>query len=112
MSKSRKKLDRPALERVAKVFSSFSDATRLAILQELLDGTRSVGELVEALGGSQGNISKQLQLLFDTGLLGREKKGNVVNYSIKDELVVSMCELVCDKINRDTKASAKLSFQI
>ena len=50
MSKSRKKLDRPALERVAKVFSSFSDATRLAILQELLDGTRSVGELVEALG--------------------------------------------------------------
>ena len=111
MSKTKKKLDRPALERVAKVFSGFSDATRLAVLQELMEGTRSVGEIVEAVGGSQGNISKQLQLLYDTGILEREKKSNLVFYSIADEMVFSMCELVCDKINRDMKSSGELSFK-
>ena len=82
MSKTKKKLDRPALEKVAKVFSGFADATRLAILQELMEDTRSVGELVEAVGGSQGNVSKQLQLLFDAGLLEREKEGNQVDVTI------------------------------
>lgn len=112
MSKTKKKLDRPALEKVAKVFSGFSDATRLAILQELMGDARSVGEIVEAVGGSQGNVSKQLQLLSDAGLLSREKEGNQVFYSIADDMVVAMCELVCDKINRDMKASGELSFQI
>ena len=112
MRKTKRKLDRPALEKVAKVFSGFSDATRLAIIQELMEDPCSVSELVEAVGGSQGNVSKQLQLLYDAGLLEREKEGNQVFYSIADEMVVSMCELVCDKLNRDVKASGELSFQI
>ena len=110
MSKSGQKLDRPALEKVARVFSCFSDATRLAILQELMEGSRSVGELVQVVGGSQGNVSKQLQLLFDAGLLGRDKVGNQVFYSVTDEMVVAMCELVCDKLNREMKASGEFSF--
>lgn len=108
------KLDRPALEKIAKVFAAFSDATRLAILQELMEGSCSVGEIVAETGGSQGNVSKQLQLLFDAGLLKREKKGNQVIYSISDDIVVPMCELVCNKLNRDyqQQANEALTFQI
>lgn len=106
------RLDRPALDKVARVFSAFSDGTRLAILQELRSGARTVGELVGKVGVSQGNVSKQLQLLFDAGLLDRKKQGNQVYYSIADDMVFAMCELVCDKLNRDAKASAAFTFQI
>lgn len=107
-----KKLDRPALEKIAKVFSAFSDPTRLAILQELKEQAKSVGELVTAVGVSQGNMSKQLQLLYEAGVLEREKVGNQVFYSVSDELVMPLCELVCDKLNRDAKATAELNFSI
>ncbi|MGI9243845.1 MAG: ArsR/SmtB family transcription factor [Verrucomicrobiales bacterium] len=107
-----KKLDRPALEKIAKVFSAFSDPTRLAILQELKERAKSVGELVTAIGVSQGNMSKQLQLLHEAGVLEREKVGNQVFYSVSDELVMPLCELVCDKLNRDAKATAELNFSI
>ena len=110
MSDTREKLDRSSLERVARVFSAFSDPTRLAILQELMESTCSVGRLVEAVGGSQGNISKQLQMLYDAGLLERAKEGTQVFYSIADDIVPAMCHLVCDKLNRDSRASTDLSF--
>jgi DNA-binding transcriptional ArsR family regulator len=105
------RLGRAALERVAKVFSAFADPTRLVILQELRAGERTVGELVEVVGLAQGSVSKQLQLLFDTGLLGRRKIGTQVIYSIADEVVISMCEQVCDKLERDARASAALIFR-
>jgi DNA-binding transcriptional ArsR family regulator len=107
-----KKLDRPALEKIAKLFSAFSDATRLAILQELKERPKAVGELVAAVGVSQGNMSKQLQVLYEAGILEREKVGNQAFYSICDELVMPLCELVCDKLNRDAKASAEINFSI
>ena len=108
----KKKLDRLALERVARLFGAFSDATRLAILQELRGGARTVGELVGEVGVSQGNVSKQLQVLYEAGLLERRKQGTLVFYSIADEIVFSMCEQVCDKLNRDAKASAAVALQI
>lgn len=106
------KLDRPALEKVARVFAAFADPTRLAILQELKAGERAVGEIVDSIGISQGNVSKQLQLLFDVGLLHRERRGTQVFYSIRDEMVMPLCELVCDKLNRDQEEAATLNFQI
>jgi DNA-binding transcriptional ArsR family regulator len=113
MSRKKQKLDRPALEKVARLFSAFSDATRLFILQELRGGSCTVGQLVEAVGVSQGNVSKQLQLLNDAGLLQREKQGNQVFYSIADNIVFTLCEQVCDKLNRDAKATtASFTFQI
>ncbi|MDF2375179.1 MAG: metalloregulator ArsR/SmtB family transcription factor [Verrucomicrobiales bacterium] len=113
MSKNRKqKLDRPALERIARLFSAFSDATRLAVIQELMSGPQTVSELVASVGGSQGNVSRQLQLLHDAALLDRKKEGNQVTYSIADDMVFSICELVCNKLNRDAQEKQEFAFQI
>jgi len=106
------KMDRPALEKIAEVFRVFSEPTRLAILQALKEGTRSVNELVAETETSQANVSKQLRILYDAGLLIREKKGNQVFYSIKEELVFEMCELVCDKLNRESKSREPYLFSI
>jgi len=109
---SNNKMDRASLEKVARMFSAFSDATRLAILMELKEGPLPVGELVKRVGVSQGNVSKQLHLLFETGLLARKKKGTQVFYSLSDEMIFPLCQLVCDKLNRDAQSAVELLYHI
>lgn len=103
------KLDLSDLDRVASFFRAFSEPTRLALLQELKDGSRSVGELVEALHVTQANVSKQLRILREAGLLSREKRGTSVVYEICEPLVLDLCKIACDKLNSEPR-KRKLSF--
>lgn len=88
------------LEKIAEVFRLLSEPTRLAILQELKAGPMTVGTLVERLDLSQANVSKQLRILFDGGFLSRERDGVSVRYQINDDMVLPLCELVCQRLNR------------
>lgn len=97
------------LERVARLFRVFGEATRLALLQELKDGPKSVGELVDALPTTQANVSKQLRMLHDAGLVARTKQGTSVIYEICEPMVFELCKLACEKLNRPAKPK-KLSF--
>lgn len=104
------KLDPTQLERVAALFRAFAEATRLAIVQELKSGELSVSEIVDALTTSQANVSKQLRLLYEAGIVSRRKQGTQVLYQIADPMVFELCSLVCDKLNRDAAKPAKLKF--
>ena len=104
------KLDPPQLERVANLFRAFSEGTRLAIIQELKSCELSVSEIVERLTTSQANVSKQLKILHDAGLVTRRKQGTQVLYQIADPMVFELCGLVCDKLNRDALKPARLRF--
>ena len=95
-----KKLDRAALDRLAEIFRAFADGTRLALLQELKDGSKNVGELLTATGTTQANVSRQLKLLHAAGLLHREESGPFVRYSIADEVVLEMCNAACRKLSK------------
>lgn len=103
------KLSFDELTRVASFFRAFSETTRLALLQELKDGPKSVGELVDILPTTQANVSKQLKTLFEAGLVEREKQGTTVIYSISEPMVFEFCRLACDKLNRTPKPR-KISF--
>ena len=105
-------MDRASLERIADLFKVFGDATRLAILQELKAGALNVGELVDRLGTTQANVSKHLRIMHDARLLKREKLGTAAYYAIDDELVVPLCRIVCEKLNRDSRASDTTDFAI
>lgn len=50
------------------MFRGFADPTRLAILMELVPGERRVADLVDAVGGSQSNVSGHLACLKECGL--------------------------------------------
>ena len=104
------KLDLNDLERVANLFRVFSEATRLALLQELKEGPRSVGELVDALPTTQANVSKQLKALYDAKLVTRTKQGTSVIYSISEPMVFELCKLACEKLNRPAEKPKKLIF--
>jgi DNA-binding transcriptional ArsR family regulator len=104
------KLNSTQLERVANLFRAFAEPTRLAILQELKSGEMSVSEIVDQLTTSQANISKQLKLLYDAGLVSRRKRATQVLYGIAEPMVSELCALVCDKLNRDAEKPVKLTF--
>lgn len=104
------KMEFHELERVAALFRVFSETTRLALLQELKDGPKSVSELVDALPTTQANVSKQLKALFDAGLVTRMKQGTMVIYEICEPLVFELCRLACDKLNRPAEKPRKLKF--
>lgn len=96
-------LDPVALESVAGLFRVLADPTRLAILQSLRPRGRTVGDLVATVGARQANVSKQLGVLYDAGLLSRVRSGNTVTYAIADPLVFELCDLVCGKLKRDAE---------
>jgi DNA-binding transcriptional ArsR family regulator len=95
--------NRQTLEKIASIFRSLAEPTRLAILRELKDRERTVNELAEAIGTSQPNVSKQLRLLFDAGFLGREERGISVRYRVEGDLFVRLCDLVCERLNQQAR---------
>lgn len=82
-----------AVEVKAKLFRGFSDPTRLAILETLRDGTRTVGEIVEATGLGQSNVSNHLGCLKGCGLVASSKKGRFVHYELSDPRVAAILSL-------------------
>lgn len=71
----------------AKFFSGLADETRLRIVCYLLDGPRTVGEIVTALGMSQSRISNHLSCLKWCGYVHAERQGRNVVYRIADPAI-------------------------
>ena len=94
------------LQAVAGLFALLSDPTRLSILQHLQRAPASVGEIVTALAMKQANASKQLGLLQQAGIVGRQQDGNRAIYSIAMPLVFELCELVCGRLAEQAKQRA------
>jgi DNA-binding transcriptional ArsR family regulator len=97
-------LDVAALRDVARMFDVLAEPTRLQLLQALATGPKNVGELVESLDAKQANISKQLGILHQAGLVTRERDGLAVRYSVSEPMIFELCSLVCGKLRRDAEA--------
>lgn len=72
---------------IAKLFRGFADPSRLGILETLRDGPLAVGEIVDATGLSQSNVSNHLACLKDCGLVTCERQGRNVIYRSSDPRV-------------------------
>lgn len=92
------------IEVVARRFRMLGEPQRLRLLQVLESGERTVGELVEALGANQSNVSKHLQALHDAGLVGRRREGNSILYAVSDPVIFDLCALVCHSAEESARA--------
>ncbi len=88
---------------IARRFRAMAEPMRIRLLDRLRDGEGTVGELSDALGASQQNISKHLAVLADAGILGRRKDGNRVYYRIVDDGVLTLCEDVCGSLEQQLR---------
>ena len=96
------------LELVAGRFRALAEPTRLSILHALGPGERTVTELVESTGLGQGNLSKHLQQLYSCGFVNRRREGLFVYYSLADKDVLTLCEIMCDRLESDIDDSKKI----
>lgn len=100
---ARKTLTAEMLVLVAERLRALAEPARLQILNELRSGERTVTELVEATGLGQANVSKHLQLLLAAGFVGRRKDGLYTRYRIADEDVFQICEIMCGRLEVETR---------
>ena len=94
---STKKVQSPlnpeAAELIARRFRALADSTRLRILDHLRSNEEaSVGEIADALGASQQNVSKHLSALHAEGFVARRKRGTSSLYRIADPGVHELCD--------------------
>jgi len=100
-----------AIEMVAYRFKILSEPLRLRILQCLQSGEKSVTELTEAIETSQPNVSKHLKILQTSGAVKRRQEGNTVYYSIADESIFTLCDVVCNSLETRFKNQAEIFSQ-
>src|SRR5690242_12676762 len=93
-------LTEEALGLIAARFRILSEPMRLKLLHVLGRDEMSVGDLVQATGGGQANVSKHLSLLLDAGIVRRRKEGLSVFYRVSDGTIFELCELVCASVDQ------------
>jgi len=86
------------LSLVAARFKVLSEPIRLQVLQQLEGGRLGVTELASSVGSTQPNVSKHLKMMQDAGLVSRKQEGNTVYYSIADDSVFELCDVVCGSL--------------
>ena len=84
------------IEEAGRIFSALSDPSRLKLLRLLMASRKpmSQGALAEITGLSQANTSKHLGFLVQTGLVVREREGNMAYFRLVGPLVSDVCGLV------------------
>ncbi len=85
-------------EVLSKFFRGLGDPTRVRIIEYLLEGDKSVGELVALLGSPQGRISTPLACLRWCGYVSSYKNGRNVFYRVDDQRVKDILRLAKEMI--------------
>lgn len=89
-----------AIGLMAAKFRALGEVSRLKLIFAAGNGEKNVTELIAATGLSQANVSKQLHILTDSGILTRRKQGIYVFYSTTDSKVIKLCEVVGTELSR------------
>lgn len=106
MKTPKKELSQVALELIASRFRALSEPMRLRLLNLLMEGERTVGQLVDASGSGQANVSKHLAVLRDAGMIGMRKEGLTTVCQISDPIVNELCEMMCSRLRDEMEEKA------
>ncbi|MDH4228168.1 MAG: metalloregulator ArsR/SmtB family transcription factor [Nitrospirota bacterium] len=89
------------LDRGARCIKTLAHPLRLKVLAVLAGREMSVGEILDAIGTTQSNVSQHLSQLRDKGVLASRREGNQVFYRVRDpklfDLLALVRELFCDR---------------
>jgi DNA-binding transcriptional ArsR family regulator len=75
----------PLYKLKAEFFKTLGHPARIRILELLVEGERSVGELMPEVGLEASHLSQQLGVLRRAGVVNARKQGNAVIYSLASQ---------------------------
>jgi len=87
------------LEKMAETLKAVAHPIRLQIVNILMSGERSVGDLVKRLGTKQSLTSQQLSILKSRGVLRARRNGNVVFYSLENSGIKNIMTSILTETN-------------
>jgi len=70
----------------ARLLKVLADETRLAVVRQLMEGPKHVGELNDRLNLEQSLLSHHLKVLREAGLVLSERDGKAVAYRIAQKM--------------------------
>ena len=94
-------LDNETIQDMAVLFKMFADATRIKILQALINTELNVCEIAYLLNMTHSAISHQLATLKMVNLVKSRKNGKEVYYSLADEHISSIIAIGKEHVMED-----------
>jgi len=98
----------------AKLFQGLADPSRLAIVEALRSGERTVSELVAATKLSQPNVSAHLACLKSCGLVVGRQEGRYVFYALKDQrmdVLIKAAEGILSNVSKQISSCSNYECQ-
>lgn len=86
-------LNPPLNEIKADLFKALAHPARVRVLEVLLDGEQSVGELQPLVGIESSHLSQQLGVLRRAGLVTTRRDGSSVYYTLRDPIVAELLDV-------------------
>ena len=83
----------------AEICKTFSNATRLEILNLLRNGELTVSDLVKKTGASQVNVSQHLSIMKGKGILISRREGANIYYRIANPKIVKAFDIIREVLN-------------
>ena len=96
----------------AEFFKTLAHPARLAILDHLRAGGKSVNELQALLDADQSTISQQLARLRNGNLVDTRKDGTTVYYSVRDPMIFQLMDVAREIFNRQLISHQELLQQV
>jgi ArsR family transcriptional regulator len=77
----------PLIQLCLRRIKAVSDKIRWTVIEMLMDGPKTVGELAKELGVEQSLLSHHLKILRNEGLIESNRDGKSVIYKLTDAIV-------------------------
>jgi ArsR family transcriptional regulator len=84
----------------AELCKVLTDPKRLALLDALRAGERSVGHLADSIGATLANTSQHLAVMRAAGLVDSARDGTTIRYRIAEPAISEACDIVGGIIER------------
>ncbi len=96
----------------AEFFKALGHPVRLAILDHLRNGERSVNELQALLGCDQSTVSQQLSVLRNRGIVESRKEGTTVFYRAADPAIFRLLDVAREIFNNQLITTQEVLQQL
>jgi DNA-binding transcriptional ArsR family regulator len=96
----------------AEFFKALGHPARLAILDQLRAGEKSVNELQVAIGADQSTVSQQLARLRAGSIVDSRKDGTTVYYSIRDPMIFQLLDVAREIFNNQLIGTQEILQQL
>ena len=93
----------------AELCQLMANPKRIAIIEILGDGERSVGELAESLSTSISTVSQHLRTMKDKGVVVNRKEAQTVYYRLKNPKLIEGCHIMREVLLEEMELQGRIA---